>query len=358
MARVARAEQLAGTSRELASAGQYNEALATLGEATRLDPQNVELQELTRQIRDAKTAHDAAERQARDLAAKLTEAEGRLGANDLGKARKLADQAAAIDARAPAVQALLARIAEAEGRAAQERAARQAAEEEARRVKERDQKVTALIAKAKKAKKPAEALKFLEEAQRADPQRVDLPALIAERQAEAAQPPPAPKPQVARPERPDPGIPVPAREPGRSPAVLGGIGAVFLLAVAGVAWFFLRTPTPKPVGPDKPPIVDIDHPTPPNPPPAVQLSTVSIVSTPWAHVTVSPVGGGAPVTCNTPCQVELAAGDYNLAFENNGLSTNLSERLSVPAGQPVEVRRTLPGFDVDGAVSSIVGTPR
>ena len=356
LARVARAEQLAGTSRELASAGQYNEALATLGEATRLDPQNVELQELTRQIRDAKTAHDAAERKARDLAAKLTEAEGRLGASDLGKARKLADQAAAIDAQAPAVQALLARIAEAEGRAAQERAARQAAEEEARRTKERDQKVTGLIAKAKKAKKPAEALKFLEEAQRVDPQRVDLPALIAERQAEAAQPPPAPKPQVARPERPDPGIPVPSREPGRSPAVLGGIGAVFLLVVAGAAWFFLHTPTPKP--PDKPPIVDDDHPTPPNPPPAVQLSMVSIVSTPWAHVTVSPVGGGAPVTCNTPCQVELAAGDYNLAFENNGLSTNLSERLSVPAGQPVEVRRTLPGFDVDGAVSSIVGTPR
>jgi hypothetical protein len=124
--------------------------------------------------------------------------------------------------------------------------------------------------------------------------------------------------------------------------------------IAGAVWFFTR-PAPEPVGPVTPPIVDNDH---PSPPAAVPRSPVSIVSTPWAHVTVSPVGGGDSVTCDTPCQMELAAGDYNLAFENNGLSTNLSERLSVPAGQPVEVRRNLPGFDVDRAVSSIVGTPR
>jgi hypothetical protein len=29
----------------------------------------------------------------------------------------------------------------------------------------------------------------------------------------------------------------------------------------------------------------------------------------------------------------------------------------VPAGQPVDIRRTMPGFDVDRAVASIVGRP-
>ena len=192
-ARAARAAALAETSRELASAGQYPQALATLAEATRLDPANPALQELTRQIRDAKTAHEAAERRARDLAAKLAEAESRLAAGDFAKARKCTDAAAQIDAQAPGVQAMLARLAEAEARAAQEKAEQQKAAEAARQARERDQKVGALITKARKARRPADALGFLEEAQRLDPQRPELAALIAQRQAEiarAAAPPP------------------------------------------------------------------------------------------------------------------------------------------------------------------------
>ena len=157
-ARAARAAALAETSRELASAGQYPQALATLAEATRLDPADPALQELTRQIRDAKTAHEAAERRARDLGAKLAEAESRLAAGDFAKARKSTDAAAQIDAQAPGVQAMLARIAEAEARVAQEKAEQQKAAEAARQARERDQKVGALITKARKAKRPADAL--------------------------------------------------------------------------------------------------------------------------------------------------------------------------------------------------------
>ena len=47
-----------------------------------------------------------------------------------------------------------------------------------------------------------------------------------------------------------------------------------------------------------------------------------------------------------------APGDYQLAFENDGLRSR-STNASVPAGQPVDVRRTMPGFDVDRAVAAI-----
>jgi hypothetical protein len=145
--------------------------------------------------------------------------------------------------------------------------------------------------------------------------------------------------------------------------VLGGIAAVFLLVIAGAVWFFTR-PAPTPPGPDPRSTSNNGQPVSPNPPPPnppppnVPLSTVSFIVSPWANVTVAPVAGGSPVKCTTPCHVQLAAGEYDLAFENGGLSPNLSERLSVPAGQPFEVRRNMPGFNVDQAVSSIVGTPR
>jgi eukaryotic-like serine/threonine-protein kinase len=368
-ARLARAAALAGTARELASAGQYAEALNTLAEAARLDGGNTEYQELTRQIQAAKAARDAVERRARDLAAKVAEAESRLAAGDVAKARRRAEEARAIDAESPAVADLFARIAAAETQAEQQRAAERAAAEQqrlaaeqqraaeraaaeaARLAKERDQKVNALIAKARKAKRAAEALGFLEEAQRVDPQRGELGALIAERQAEIArakQPPPTP----ARPaERPDVGpvIPEPSRRPGLSPAVLGAAAVVVVLLIAGL-WYAMRTPAPIP-GP-----VPSPGPDPGGKP--VITAVVTIDAAPWANVTISPVGGGNPHDCTTPCTVELPAGDYDLAFENDGLSQPLSERLTVAGGAPQTLHRTMPGFDVDRAVSAIVGTPR
>ena len=258
-ARAARAAALAETSRELASAGQYPQALATLAEATRLAPGNPALEELTRQIRDAKTAHEAAERRARDLAARLAEAESRLAAGELAKARKATDAAAQVDAQAPGVQAMFARIAEAEARLAQQKADQQKAAEAARQARERDQKVGALITKARKAKRPADALSVLEEAQRLDPQRTELAALIAQRQAEIARPaaPPPERPAQRVAERPaEPGIP--QHKAGRplSPAMLAGGVIAVLVLVAGL-WYFLHGPAPEPVpGPQGPPVVE------------------------------------------------------------------------------------------------------
>jgi tetratricopeptide (TPR) repeat protein len=362
-ARAARAAALAETSRELASAGQYPQALATLTEATRLDPNNPALQELARQIREAKAAQDAAERRARELAGKIAEAESRLGSGDVAKARKATDAAAALDPQAPALQALYARIAEAEARAEQQRveqqraaeAARQA-QEAARQAKERDQKVSALIAKARKAKKPDDALRLLEEGQRIDPQRPELGALIAERHAEIAHRPPPPPPPAPRP-APGPARPLHGPTPPETrqglplAAVLGGVAALVAL-VGGGTWYFW----PKP---DPPPIVnngttDPDPPDPPPDSPVVTPSTVRIVVAPWANARLTPIAGGDALTCQTPCQLEVPPGDYDLSLENGGLSRPLSERLSVPAGQPLEVRRTMPGFDVDRAVATIV----
>ena len=84
-------------------------------------------------------------------------------------------------------------------------------------------------------------------------------------------------------------------------------------------------------------------------------SAVIIDTEPWTRVTVTPVAGGDPETCTTPCQLQLPPGEYQLAFENDGQSQPYSERLSVLAGQPADVRRKMPGFDVDRAVATIVG---
>ena len=192
-----------------------------------------------RREEDARRAEEEqrAGRRARDLGIKLAEAEGRLAAGDFAKARKSTDAAAQIDAQAPAVQAMRARIAEAEARIAQEKAEQQKAAEAARQVRERDQKVGALITRARKAKRPPDALGFLEEAQRLDPQRPELAALIAQRQAEiaraAAPPPERPAERVA-----EPGVP--ERKAGRplSPAILGGAAAAVLLLVAGLWYSF------------------------------------------------------------------------------------------------------------------------
>jgi serine/threonine protein kinase len=350
VARAARAAALADTSRELASAGQYPQALATLTEATRLDPTNPALQELKRQIGEAKTAHEAAERRARDLAAKLTEAESRLAAGDFVKARKSAEAAAQIDAQAAGP--ILGRIGDAEARVAHEKAEQQKAAEAQRQARERDQKVAALLTKARKAKKPADALSFLEEAQRIDPQRPELAALIAQRQAEVARPS---TPPPGRPAERGPAPGVPERKTGTplSPALLGGVGAVVLLLIVGI-WYFLRDPTPTP-DPKKDDVVVVDPNRKDPVKPVVEPSTVKIDTQPWTNVTLTPPAGGEPVKCITPCQLQLAPGDYQLTFENPGLSQPHRERLTVPAGQPVDMSVAIPGFDIDRAAASIVG---
>lgn len=95
----------------------------------------------------------------------------------------------------------------------------------------------------------------------------------------------------------------------------------------------------------------------PPPPAPPGMAPVSIDASPWARVTVTPVDGGDPITCVTPCSLQLPDGDYTVALENSALSEPLQDRISVAAGRAVVLRRTLPGFDVDEAVSSILGSP-
>jgi hypothetical protein len=69
---------------------------------------------------------------------------------------------------------------------------------------------------------------------------------------------------------------------------------------------------------------------------------------------VTPVKGGAEATCRTPCQLSLAPGEYQLAMANPDMGKPLADHFTVPAGEALEVRRNLPDFDLDRAVSSIV----
>ena len=328
-ARAARAAALADTWRELASAGQYPQALATLAEATRLDPADPALQELTHQIRDAKTAHEATERRARDLGAKLAEAESRLAAGDFAKARRSTDAAAQIDAQAPGVQAMLARIAEAEARVAQEKAEQQKAAEAARQARERDQKVGALITKARKAKRPADALGFLEEAQRLDPQRPELAALIAQRQAEiarAAAPPPERRPSrwqgpaspSARPAvrcRPRSWAAPPLPCCSSSPA-------------SGTPPRADAEPNPDP----DPPVVVDSRPADPDKPPVVAPSAVIIDTEPWTRVTVTPVAGGNPESARP--RASSSCRPASISWRSRTAAVAAVQRTPLGAGRP------------------------
>jgi hypothetical protein len=56
--------------------------------------------------------------------------------------------------------------------------------------------------------------------------------------------------------------------------------------------------------------------------------------------------------------MQLAPGEYLLAFENGGLSRPLTDRIVVAEGRPLDVRRNMPGFDPDRAVTSILGAPQ
>ena len=100
--------------------------------------------------------------------------------------------------------------------------------------------------------------------------------------------------------------------------MLGGAAVAVLVLVAGL-WYFLHTPAPTPVPGPVPPIVE-HRPGGPENTPAVEPSAVDIDTEPWTRVTLTPAAGGDAVTCTTPCQLQLVPGDYQLAFENSGLS--------------------------------------
>ena len=430
-ARIERITALTASARELADAGRLDEALAALGEAGRLDPANADLAELSRSVRAARAARDAAERRAQELAATLADAEARLAAGDLAGARVRVDEVWRLDRQYEPAQAVEERLraAEAADRAARD-AQRQAAEA-ARQARERDAQIAALLKKARKAKKPAEAIAAIEDALRIDPTHVrgarsprrathrDRAGRAGARRggARARRRPgpggggPGPRRGRKDPRRGSQGGPRRRREgrAGESRGCPASGGDRHLRRRPNWvlrSWAGARPPRPRACrhrGRDRDPPPrerralllhafrsgrrdeagrgDDDTATPrrraPTPTPTAAwtpartrrrspsspvpvvatagLAPVSIDAAPWARVTITPAAGGAAVSCTTPCAMQLAAGEYLLAFENGGLSRPLTDRMVVTEGRPLDLRKTMPGFDPDRAVTSILG---
>jgi tetratricopeptide (TPR) repeat protein len=377
-ARRVRAERVAvllADARRHVEARRFDEALTAVGEASGLEPGNAEVAQLGKSVRAAKAEHEAAERKARDLATKVADAEARLAAGDFARALKRLDEVLAVEREHPAALALRARVLERQEAKRQEDEAAQLAAEEQRKARERAAQVAALLKKARKAKKPEQAIELLQQALAIEPAHAEARALLDERvaqrqRAEAQRPSDVPD-QFRAPAGGDAGEPIPAPQP-RPPVPAGVLAAAALVVVGlggGLTWYFTR-PDPPVVPPVDDPIVIVnddktkdklpegkdDVPTPPKPP--LGQAVVTIDALPWADVTITPTAeaeGRSPAKCTTPCSLQLAEGSYELAYVNRGLSLSYNETITVVAGQPKAVRRTLPGFTADRAATAILG---
>jgi serine/threonine protein kinase/tetratricopeptide (TPR) repeat protein len=346
-----RVAALVASARALADAQRFDEALAAIAEASGLDSANAEVAQLGRSVRAAKAEHDAAARKARDLATKLGDAEARLANGDFARALKRIDEVLTVEPGHAEAQALRATV------LARQEEKRQADEadrlriEEARKARERASQVAALLKKARRARKPEPAIELLQQALAIDPGHAEAQALLEQRQAErqARSPQPAiegrdqygeirpivgtdaeevgeaiPKPQARK--------PVPA-------GVLAAAALVVVALAAGLTLYLTREGPPKPT------------------PPVRRMAFVTIDSSPWTNVTITPEGAPPrePKKCTTPCGIQLAEGRYQVTFEPNGASKPESQSIHVKPDQENKVHRTMSGFDVDRAVDSILG---
>ena len=85
---------------------------------------------------------------------------------------------------------------------------------------------------------------------------------------------------------------------------------------------------------------------------------VSIDVRPWARVTVKALGATPapkPGTHVTPLTLDLAPGEYELAFENGGLTEPLTRKVRVEAGAPAAFRFSMPGFAPAAIVDRLLG---
>jgi hypothetical protein len=87
------------------------------------------------------------------------------------------------------------------------------------------------------------------------------------------------------------------------------------------------------------------------------LVRVSIDVRPWARVAVQPVGqtpAPKPGSRVTPLTLDLAPGEYELSFENGGVTQPLTRKIRVGPGTPRALRFSMPGFSASAVVDRLL----
>ncbi len=148
------------------------------------------------------------------------------------------------------------------------------------------------------------------------------------------------------------------------------IAAAVLLAIAagGTAVFMRRAAAPPP----QPTVVTEKTPETKSPPPGpaqpaapapapvpAQLFPVAIDAVPWARATIQPVASNVKVDAGeriTPFRIELPAGDYIVRLTNETQKTPFEQRIRVVAGQDNRVTVTMPSYDPEKVLSTILGS--
>lgn len=138
------------------------------------------------------------------------------------------------------------------------------------------------------------------------------------------------------------------RRSGERPGIARPALAVAILVVAGgiaiAAWSWVH--------PSLPEATPAPAPVPATLPVAPTKWSVSIVAVPWARITIrvrgeaTPIAGGEVVT---PCQIQLAAGQYTAELENGGITPALTQDFEVTPGARNDLLFNMPPFDAAAA---------
>ncbi len=171
--------------------------------------------------------------------------------------------------------------------------------------------------------------------------------------------------------------PAEAAPPDQRRRALPLVLALVLLAltVGGfLAYRFTRATAPasapaeaQPAATQEPPgrVPDAPAPPPPDAPadaavptPAPGLVRVSIDVRPWARVALKPLGDTPTAKAGThvtPLTIDLAPGEYELSFENGGVTQPLTRKVRVDAAAPASFRFSMPGFAPTEIVDRLLG---
>ena len=261
-------------------------------------------------------------------------------------------------------------------RAEAERVAKEKADQ-ARAEQERADQERRVRARAE-AERAAKEKKEQEKAERAAKKRADeeraAKKRAAEERADAAA---AEAPTVVRPEEPTVVRVEPPATPDRAPqtkiAAWVAAGAVAATLVAAV-WYRSSSsntsPAPPPIVNRTLPVAPSPSPSPspavvapspaPTPPPqtTATLVPVSVDSVPWTRVTIRPASSGVtlqPIERTTPFTIDLPEGDYTFRLVSDQVTAAFTQQVRVAAGQSNRVLITLPSYDPDRVLSTILG---